>query len=165
MRIADLEGPFYHGTTRPFKTGFLLRPQRDGYAQGDAYMDANEKKLHAAMEKAVDSFRPPDAVSRFKAVFMISGHGKPLDQVLKEIDWAGGYLDFVYEVEPMAHITKCNLSWYTVASEQAYVDSDTLNMESLEHCARNYWSAAPGPRTLYEYLTPSAIIRKLVHQE
>lgn len=163
MKISDL-GRYYHGTRTEFAVGDRLEAQPDGYAAGDAYMTAREKRGQRLLEAAIDKYRPAGVVPRTKAFYMIKCDS--LEQAIKEVDWAGGYLDFVYEVEPLTPPHVCNMYWYTVLEEGALMDSKRLKDERwVAAAATKYWSAAPGERTLFEYLTTAATVTKLVYSE
>lgn len=170
MRIADLQGPFYHGTRKRFSVGDKLVAQPDGYAQGSPgpFVSAREVRSHLKIERAIEQFRPADAVSRFDAVYMVAGDN--LKEVLNLIDMAGGYLEYVYEVEPATPITKCNLVWYGQLADAALGNGHVLRKKSwVEECATKYWNAVPyngqAFRDCYEYLSPYAIVKRLVHEE
>lgn len=163
MKISDLSR-YYHGTRTEFDIGDRLMAQPDGYASGDAHMTPAEKRGHRLLEAAIDRYRPPGVVPRTKAFYMVKCVS--VEQAIKEVDWAGGYLDFVYEVEPLTPPHMCNMYWYSVLEEGSLVNSKRLKDEQwVAEVATKYWSAAPGERTLFEYLTTEAIVTRLIHSE
>lgn len=163
MKVEDLQR-YYHGTRTEFAIGERLFAQPDGYAVGDAYMTASEKRLQRRLEAAIDKYRPSGVVPRVKAFYMVRCDS--LEQAIKEVDWAGGYLDFVYEVEPLTPPHVCNMYWYTVLEEGSLMDANRLKDERwVAENATRYWNAQPGERTLFEYLTTAATVTRLVHSE
>lgn len=83
---------------------------------------------------------------------------------------AGGYLEYVYEVEPAMPITKCNLVWYGQLADAALGNGHVLRKKSwVEEYATKYWNAVPYSSDgkafwdCYEYLSPYAIVKRLVH--
>lgn len=154
----------YHGSHTEFPVGMELLPQVAGYV---SFEDHDEQ--HHMLERVMEKYRPAHCVSRYKAVFLIA---EP-----EYIDSAGGYDDFVYEVEPNGPVTKCNLAWYTEAysiCEHEVLSQQEAKAQGLEwypdweeddliKAAKNYWNAVPkDDGDLYEYLTPSATITRIV---
>lgn len=135
----------YHGSRKRFKIGTILRPQRGGYVAGSG-MDKIERAAHTKLEGYLDTFRPTGAVSRANAVFMCA---RPQD-----IDYAGGYDDYVYVVDPIGPVHRCNLHWYSQLFSYSFEDG--VYPPECAEWAQNYWSAKPSKNALYEYLAASA---------
>lgn len=134
---------YYHGSRRKFPDGFTLTPQAIGYVH-------DEKKV----EDFVEKYRPPNKLSRFKSVFMVTDP--------EEIDYAGGYEDFIYEVMPVGVVEKSDLSWYSEISVYLHEDNQ---VEPMIEAAKNYWSGVPftDPKSsLFEYRTSAATITRRI---
>ena len=132
---------FYHGSPLHFPIGFILKPQNTGYVH-------DEKEI----EDIVERYRPPDKISRFQAVFMVDNP--------ELIDYAGGYEDFMYIVEPIGQIDKSDLSWYTDVS--VYLDASP---EEQKEWSFNYWNGVPyknPANSLWEYRAREAEVVKLL---
>lgn len=156
--------PLYHGSKKEFPIGFILLPQSDGYIHAERDNDA-----HTMLEDLLEKYRPKGCIPRTEAVFLVSDP--------EEIDYAGGYADFVYLVDPEGPITRCNLTWYselyllceheTLSAQEAvqqgrdwYPDWEEPEMQEY---ALNYWKAVPKDSSdLIEYLVPRAKIIKVV---
>lgn len=94
----------------------------------------------------MESYRPVNKISRFESVFMVN------DPSL--VEYAGGYEDFIYEVEPIGQVDRSDLSWYSEI--EIYNDP-----EEREECAKNYWNGIPftnPANRLWEYRAKEAKI-------
>jgi hypothetical protein len=162
MQIVENEtGPvFYHGTRVELEPGMILAPQSEGYVHGSGF-DSLEIKAHRYCEQVLERYRPSNAISRSRAVFMCD--------TIESIDRAGGYEDFIYEVEPTGPVSRCNLYWYSSLESWCFQLDDPEKAEEydLKNMARGYWECAPNDigepwRDLVEYLSISAkIIRRI----
>jgi hypothetical protein len=129
---------FYHGSFDELAIGTVLEARPRGYV-GSADPD---------LENLFERVRPEGCIPRQQAVFLVA------DPDL--IDAAGGYTDFIYEVEavsPRSH----DLAWYT----QAQILLDDGDIPGAEEAARNYWDGVPYPKrssSLIEYLVRSATV-------
>lgn len=141
----------FHGSRTQFPEGTILTPQSEGYVVGTG-LDHIERIAHQRTEAILDRYRPQGAVSRAAAVFMCDK--------IDDIDPAGGYVDYVYAVEPIGAVTRCNLHWYSELYSMAL--DDELAEETAKDIAMRYWSAAASENPLYEYLAPSARIVALI---
>jgi hypothetical protein len=134
---------FFHGSHQAFPLGYTLRPQKNGYCQ------ATENQ---SFETLVESLRPGDKLSRFKAVFVCD------DADL--IDAAGGYTDCIYEVEAGIVVERSDLAWLTEAS--AYFSGEQHHdLVMAKALIERYWSGEPykvSKFSCFEYRTPSAKI-------
>jgi len=127
---------FYHGSFDEIGIGTVLTARAGGYA-GSADRD---------LEGLFERLRPEGCIPRHEAVFLVSDPGL--------IDAAGGYTDFVYEVEADA-AQGHDLAWYT----EAQVRLEDGDMEGAADAARSYWDGAPFPdrsSSLTEFLSRSA---------
>lgn len=82
---------FYHGSSRPLVVGQRLGGRRN-------------ELLEPLIEELLESRRPRTQPSRGVAVFMVGDK--------RDVETAGGALDYVYEVEPLTDTYPHHLSWY-----------------------------------------------------
>jgi len=128
----------YHGSYGEIGIGTVLTARAGGYAVS----------ADADLEGLFERHRPEGCIPRREAVFLVA------DPDL--IDAAGGYTDFIYEVEadaPQGH----DLAWYTEAQSRME-DGD---MDGAAEAARCYWAGAPFPdsdSSLTEFLARSATV-------
>lgn len=145
----------YHGSRVEFSAGTILAPQADGYV---SYPDADEQ--HNLTEQVLERHRPQGCVSRFGAVFLIDNPDL--------IDYAGGYTDYIYEVEPLGPVTRCNLAWYSelyaICEDAVLSESYSTETPEMIEAALHYWNADPRDSSdLYEFLTDRArVVRNIV---
>jgi hypothetical protein len=147
----------YHGTRKDFPIGFILKAQPDGYAYGGGEEGA-ERLARMWTEQALEDARRRRGVARQDAVYMCAK--------IDEIDRAGGYEDFIYEVEPIGPVTKANLFWYGSLESYCFhmaAEGEEPDGQDLRTMAANYWNCAPNDigethRDLIEYLAGSARI-------
>jgi hypothetical protein len=151
----------YHGSRIDFPVGTILTAQKEGYAHGSGY-DGEELIARQMCEAGLDRYRPTGAPSRKQAVFMCDNPDK--------IDLAGGYDDFIYEVEPIGDVFKANLYWYSDLEGYCFhlaVEAEEPDENDVRRCAKGYWNCVPNDlgepgRDLIEYLAGTArIIRKI----
>jgi hypothetical protein len=148
MKLYEIYGVrYYHGSKTKFSVGDILTPQSEGYVMGSG-LDHSELEAHMRLEQAMEDYRPASAVPRQKAVFMVTDP--------EDIDYAGGYTDFIYEVVPLGPVTKANLHWYSALNN--YVFDEDVDPEVVKKLASQYWNATPSKHSLFEYLTPAARI-------
>jgi hypothetical protein len=130
---------FYHGSSEELDLETILTPQEDGYVQ--TIEDPNEDIL--------EDMRPSDKISRHEAVFMVDD--------IDLIDAVGGYIDYVYSVEPEGKVEKSDLAWVT---EMDMVD----DMDTKREYAMNYWNGIPfhdDKMSAFEYRTTKAEVISL----
>lgn len=143
-------GAYYHGSKTPLEIGTILRPKADGYVQ-QQYADGSEDNwVELELEKA----RPKDKLSRLESVFMLDLDPGREDDDGFLFDSAGGYGDYVYEVEPLGRVEQSDLRWYTYA---AFLAKTPL---SKKRAINAYWR---GKRAGYlmEARTPAArVVRR-----
>jgi len=129
---------FFHGSYDELPIGTVLT------ARGDGYVGSADGQVEALFE----SHRPEGCIPRGEAVFLVA------DPDL--IDAAGGYADFVYEVETDA-AQGHDLAWYTQAQ---CLLGDGFTDRAAE-CALKYWAGIPfddPSASLTEYLARSASV-------
>jgi hypothetical protein len=79
-----------------------------------------------------------------------------------QVDRAGGYEDFIYQVEPIGKVERSDLGWY---GEIAAYYWDDENDPEARQCAESYWAGIPfEPRSLFEYRSRTARIVALYSQ-
>jgi hypothetical protein len=135
---------FYHGSYKKFNDNFILLPQSDGYANLPS-----EKEI----EKLFEKHKPKDKISRKNCVFLVTD--------INLIDYAGGFTDYIYKVEPIGKVEKSDLSWYTEAFGVLYSDEEDSNKFTIEECINNYWNSVPfiySSKSCFEYRCNSAKI-------
>lgn len=140
----------YHGSQKKFPVGFVLLPQSDGYA-------ASPDEDIANTERVLEAHRPAHCLPRNQSVFMVANPD--------EIDSAGGYLDFVYTVEPVGKVEKNDMDWYV---RVACVIWDDVNHPEAIRLSKGYWSGKPwehnSKHSLFEYRAQSAEVVQLVEE-
>lgn len=133
----------YHGSTKEFEIGFVLKSRPKGYT---TLPDVKR------MEDLFEKYRPEDKISRRNCVFMVND--------IDLIDPAGGYLDHVYLVEPIGEVEKSDLAWYTevdILMSETHVESDLVPL------IMKYWDGEPytgSNYSLFEYRAKSAKVLK-----
>jgi hypothetical protein len=149
---------FYHGSRKALPVGTRLASQPDGYVHGSR-MDAVEREAHFTCEGYLERGRPSGAPKRTECVYMVTGPD--------DIDYAGGYSNHVYIVEPEGQPWKANLHWYSALYAACF--DDNISWEEAEPLVECYWDAVPvsakgetwfgrNGDDLFEYLAPAAII-------
>jgi hypothetical protein len=135
---------YFHGSDRLLSIGTILRPQ-PGYV---------ERWGHTPFYQVLETYRPPRMLAHHEAVFMCDNED--------DIDCAGGATDYIYVVKPMGKVTRHDLNW----SSQIDCDfSDGAGKNELGLLALHYWGGQPHENeSVWEYLTPSAIIVGIVQQ-
>jgi hypothetical protein len=129
---------YWHGSSARVAEGAALVPAPRGYAAAAA---------ESPLERLVEERRPAGAISRAEAVFLVGDPG--------DVDAAGGYVDFVYEVEPAGAAERHDLAWYTEA-QLRLEDGDPAGAAA---CADAYWAGTPfrdRRSSLFEWLCRSA---------
>ena len=133
----------YHGTKAKLQVGMILTPQPHGYVN-----DPEVAQHEAIMENA----RPEGALPRNQSVYMVADPD--------EIDFAGGYEDYIYEVEPIGEVERNNMGWYSEVS--MYEWDDEADPRAVE-AAESYWLGSDFPKaSIWEYRAPQAKIVRLV---
>jgi hypothetical protein len=149
--VENAQGVFYHGSRNELAIGTVLTARSEGYVNGSG-MDDLEREAHFRTEEILEQHRPTGANSRKTAVFMV------IDP--DDIDYAGGYNDYVYVVEPLGPVTKCNLAWYSELYNHCF---DEVKEAEAAELAKRYWAAEPkDDGDLYEFLTTKARITSAI---
>jgi len=129
----------YHGSRKKFPPGFKLVPQ-----VGKGYASWHE---NIQLERFMEEWRPKGKISRFDSVFLVDDP--------EMCEYAGGYDDHIYLVEPQGQVDRSDLSWYS------QVDLFEPGSVSGIECAKNYWNGVPFEdpyHALWEYRCRSAIV-------
>lgn len=149
---------YFHGSYDSLPVGTILTPGR-----GSSFMRGlNDDIMDSPL--ILESFRPPEFISRNRAVFMTDN--------IDDIDNAGGATDHIYLVNPLGKVDRHDLSWMTqidiIMSDNSYSSSlgikhstieDKEINDSIKEAALNYWNSVPHTdESVWEYLTTSAEI-------
>lgn len=141
--------PYYHGSKTPLEIGTIIRPKKDGYAQRQ-FEDGSEDNW---VERAMEAGRPPNKLSRLESVFLLKLDGDQTGDDGFLFEHAGGYGDYVYEVEPLGRVEGSDLRWYTAA---AYPRTELGRKRAISA----YWRGKPAGYQM-EYRTPAARVIRL----
>jgi len=140
---------YYHGSYNPLPIKTILSSKNGNFM--DSFNDDSHIKL--------EQFKPNNYLSRNNAVYMTDNPD--------DIDIAGGSTEFIYIVQPLGKIEKHDLNWMSeidlIISEaiENNQQEDDETIEKVKNAAINYWNGTPHyNESLWEYLTPSAIIIK-----
>lgn len=134
---------FYHGSRKNLPIGTILTPQTDGYVFDQEWDVAD-------IEKAMEKYRPSDKISRKESIFMVDNPDL--------IDSAGGYLDYIYIVQPIGKVEKSDLDWYSNVQEWVFTNT-TEAQQKVKQSSMNYWNGvSSGKGSLFEYRARSAKI-------
>lgn len=109
----------YHGSIKKLPLGCTLAPQTEGYTKS-----CNSQELEGLFE----SLRPENKIPRSESVYQCND--------VELIDLAGGYTDFIYQVEPEGVIEESDLAWYT----QAQIQLEDGDRNGAIESAKHYWS-------------------------
>lgn len=109
----------YHGSIAELQIGCTLVPQAGGYTKSCNSQD---------LEELFESLRPDNKIPRSESVYMCND--------VDLIDLAGGYTDFIYQVNPVGAIEESDLAWYT----QAQIQLEDGDRDGAIESAKNYWS-------------------------
>jgi RNA:NAD 2'-phosphotransferase (TPT1/KptA family)/8-oxo-dGTP pyrophosphatase MutT (NUDIX family)/ribosomal protein L32 len=135
----------YHGSRVKFKPGDILTPQPSGYVNAPDV---------AIIEGVMEKSRPEGALPRKDSVYMVA---RPDD-----VDRAGGYDDYIYEVQPVGKVERGDLGWYGDVS--VYGEHQPDDPEVIQ-AAKNYWAGEPHDKfRLWEYRAPKVKIVRLVRK-
>jgi hypothetical protein len=115
----------------------------------------------AAVERVLEFFRPADALPRSESVFMIDGTDHHL------LHRIGGYVDYIYEVEPIGDVYHHDVAWYGMLclyGAPFYNPDQSDAAEILQDCkafAESYWKGEMSSNPAVEYRAASALVRSL----
>jgi len=135
---------YYHGSTIYLPVGTLLRPGIDyekHWASTDFYT-------------ALEHYRPTGKLAHKDAVFMCESED--------DVDLCGGGTEWLFSVNPLGPVHKHDVNW---SSEISCLISKgySINSPEVESAASSYWNSMPHyNESVWEYLTPSATILKVV---
>lgn len=110
---------FYHGSYQKLTEKSSIIKIQNGYTE----------EAEAEFENLVNSLKPKHLISRTKALFICDD--------IENLDDAGAYTDFIYEVEPIGQIDKSDLAWY---SEAYCLFSDNVDIFLIKEYILNYWN-------------------------
>ena len=131
---------YLHASLDELEVGTKLKPKPDyesHWGQTDFYY-------------ALERYRPEHMLSHKESVFICSS-AEDLDNCI------GG--EYIFEIIPDQRIEKHDLNWST---EVSCLICDNAPEEKIKEAALKYWHAIPHENeSLWEYLTPSATIKKV----
>lgn len=131
---------YLHASLEELDVGTTLKP-KDNYQEHWG----NTNFYHA-----LERYRPSHMLSHKESVFMCHS-AEDLDNCI------GG--EYIFEVIPDKRIEKHDLNW---SSEVSCLVSDNASEEKIKEAALNYWNGVPHTNeSLWEYLTPKAVITKV----
>lgn len=131
---------YLHASLDELEVGVVLKP-RDDYEEHWSQTD-----FYAALER----YRPENMLSHKESVFMCSS-AEDLDNCI------GG--EYIFEVIPDKRIERHDLNW---SSEVSCLVCDNAPEEQIKQAALNYWHGMPHTNeSVWEYLTPKAVIKKV----
>lgn len=141
MRLAEISNnEYFHGSYIQLPVGTVLKP-RDAYEADWGHTD---------FYQLLERYRPKDKLAHKQSIFMCDNPN--------DIDAAGGGTDWMFTLEPLGPVQRHDLNW---GSEISSLISDGYAADSPEviEAAKNYWDGVPHHNeSLWEYLTPSALI-------
>lgn len=138
---------FYHGSKNLIENQEKLTPQEDSYTNYEECI---------SIENAFEFYRPENKISRQKCVYLVEDPNM--------IDNVGGYIDYIYLVNPENNYTeKSDLSWYTMASMEMgdFFELEELTEKSIAYIV-NYWNSTPSENPCWEYRASQATIINLI---
>lgn len=131
---------FLHASLEELKIGTVLRPK----------INYEEHWGNTDFYHILERYRPADMLSHKESVFMCKS-AEDLDNCI------GG--EFIFEVTPDKRIEKHDLNWST---EISCLVSDNAPENKIKEAALNYWNGVSySSESLWEYLTPKAVIKKV----
>lgn len=143
--ITENKNILYHGSVKEFPIGFILEAQSDGYTR------LNDKDI-SITEKILESSRPQNSISRYDSVFMVDNPD--------DIDNMGGYIDYIYIVEPIGKLERNDIKWYTEISIYGPYNDDMD--DEINQWSMNYWNGIQHPKGIWEYRALKAKIVKIL---
>lgn len=131
---------FLHASLEELEVGTVLKP-KDNYEEHWGNTD---------FYQALERYRPEHMLSHKESVFMCHS-AEDLDNCI------GG--EYIFEVIPDTRIEKHDLNW---SSEISCLVSENAPEEKIKEAALNYWNGVPHfNESVWEYLTPKAVIKKV----
>jgi hypothetical protein len=130
---------YLHSSLDFLPVGTVLKPRLD-------YVEHwGETTFYNTLEK----YRPNDMLPHHDSVFMCDSI-EDLDNCME-----GWYL---FEIVPHERVEKHDMNW---SSQISMMLSDNAEEEEVAKVAFNYWHGVPSSDPLWEYQTPSAIIKEV----
>lgn len=131
---------YLHASLEILEVGTILKA-KENYEQHWENTDFYQK---------LEQYRPKDMLAHKNAVFMCAS-AEDLDNCI------GG--EYIFEITPESRIERHDLNWST---EVSCLVGDNASEEKIKEAALNYWNGIEHKNeSLWEYLTPSAIITKV----
>lgn len=131
---------YVHASLEILEIGTILKPRKD-YEEHWGKTDFYHK---------LEKYRPKSMLSHKESIFMCSS-AEDLDNCM------GG--EYIFEIVPDKRIERHDLNWST---EISCLVSDNAPEEKIKEAALNYWNEIEHENgAVWEYLTPSAIVKKV----
>lgn len=141
---------YYHGSKLELQIGLVLTSSEDrGYTSDEVVRD---------LECLFERFKPKNKTSRKLAVYMVDNPN--------DIDYLGGYNDYVYQVVPCSKPDKSDLTWYSKVNREVgdfFDPSEKFPMNVID-MINNYWQGIPSENPLWEYRVKTAKVLKEENQ-
>lgn len=143
MELVEGTQSFYWGSKTEFKIGTTLKGR----------MPKHHDSASKWVEQMFERFRPGDALSRTKSVYMVD---VPSDDLIEK---AGGYANHIYEVSPVGDVSKNDVTWWAEVLS-LYYDSKKVakGNDYITWCIKNikplveaYYSGQFSNRPTWEY--------------
>lgn len=175
MRLLELTTPktLYHGSPQPLKIGKSYRVRH--------WKSTDQGGVSEKIESILEKHRPTNAIPRNKAFYMVDNF------TVDTMDVSGGSIDYVYSVQPIGRVERHDIQWINdidniVNKGENWFDEEQCSSYSwhmppicksergktINMLAQNYWAGKQYSYkdwTLWEYLSPSFKVLKLVHEE
>lgn len=176
MRLLEITIPkiLYHGSPQPLKIGKAYRARH--------WKSADQGGVSAKIESILEKHRPANAIARNKTFYMVDNF------TVDAMDLSGGNTSYVYAIQPVGRVERHDVQWINdidsiMKKDDAFFADRKLPTsyswhmqpiykseipKTINMLAKNYWDGTQYPYkdwTLWEYLSPSFKVLKLIHEE
>ena len=133
------EETLFHGSSVPHQIGAHLVARS---RKGEFYELKDVTGL--SVEEFVESYRPPDAVSRLRGIFLVASP--------RRLNIAGAAENHIYITEPVGPTTMAHFGWFGEVIHRRWVGEDSEELADLSadpvagRAAQNYWAGVPYPK-------------------
>lgn len=173
MRLFEItqSATLYHGSPQELKVGKAYRVRH--------WKTPDQGGVSANIEAILEKHRPSKSIPRNKAFYMVDKFTTDAMTI------SGGHTNYVYSVQPVGRLERHDIQWLN--DIDSIMKDDGLNNEdrrsyswqmppiykrekgeTIKMLAQNYWASKQYPYkdwTLWEYLSPSFKVLKLVHED
>jgi hypothetical protein len=144
---------YFHGSRREYRVGVVLKGRKVSH----------EDKESKMVETILERTKPVTALSRHESVYMVNANDIDL------IEKAGGYADYIYEVQPLDDVHVSDVFWWAEIYNYMfdYLDANDPKVKAsvLQKCeslAAKYWSGSASSKPSWEYRVRRAKVTNLV---